>query len=48
MIHLLAIVSLIISVIFYAFSVQHGVWSWILFMLIGLTLWCVSGHEKVP
>lgn len=46
MLHLLAIIALTFSVIFYAWSLGHGVWTWTLFELLGLTLWCISEHPR--
>lgn len=48
MIHLAAIIAFILAVIFWAWSLGHGVWQWELFMLLGLALWCISGHPKTP
>jgi hypothetical protein len=45
--HLLAIVALCFAVVFFAFTIVHGIWAWQLFMLIGLALWCISGHPWV-
>jgi hypothetical protein len=45
---LLAVIAFVMSVIFSAWSIHHGVWSWQFFMLWGLLLWCVSGHAKAP
>lgn len=42
MIRLLAIISLALSVIFDAWNISHGTWNYVLFLLIGLLLWCVS------
>jgi len=39
---LLAIISLAMSVVFYAWNISHGRWTYVLFMLIGLLLWCIS------
>jgi len=44
--HLLAIISFVFGVVFYAWSLGHGVWTWPFFELLGLTLWCASSHEK--
>ena len=47
--HLLAIICFVLSLCFYAWSISHGVWTWTMWMLWGLTLWCVSGaHDRVP
>lgn len=43
MVHLAAIISFALGVIFDAWNITHGVWDYKLFMLIGLLLWCVSG-----
>lgn len=48
MLHLAAIVLFILSTIFYAWSLGHGVWSWTLLALLGLTCWCISAHPKAP
>jgi hypothetical protein len=49
MTRLLAILSFFMSVIFYAWDISHGHWTWTLFMLLGLFLWCLSGsHGKIP
>ena len=44
MVHLAAIISFALAVIFNAWNIHHGVWSWVLFMLLGLLLWCISGR----
>jgi hypothetical protein len=47
--HLIAIICFVLSVCFYAWHVSHGSWTWTLWMLCGLTFWCVSGaHDRVP
>ena len=46
MVHLLAIIAFVLSVVFYAWDIAHGHWTWTLFMLLGLLLWCISGHPK--
>ena len=43
MLHLAAIISFALSVIFYAWDISHGHWTYILLALLGLFLWCVSG-----
>ena len=48
MTHLLAIIAFALSVIFYAWSIKHGVWSWQFFMLWGFLLEAVSSHDKWP
>lgn len=49
MTRLAAIICLILSVCFYAWGVAHGPWTWQMWMLCGLSLWCVSdAHPKVP
>jgi hypothetical protein len=49
MTRLLAIISFGISVIFYGWDITHDRWTWTLFMLIGLLLWCLSdSHPRVP
>lgn len=48
MFHLAAIILFILSVIFYAWSLGHGVWNYILFALLALTCWCISAHPKSP
>ena len=48
MIHLLAILAFALAVIFFAWNIKHGVWSWEFLMLWGFLLECVSGHEKWP
>lgn len=45
---LLAIISFILSLIFYAWSISHGIWTWQFFMILGLALDCLSDHPKVP
>jgi hypothetical protein len=40
-----AIISFALSVIFYAWTLSHGVWSWELFMLIGLLCLAISGKS---
>lgn len=49
MVRLAAILCLLAAVIFYGWSIRHGVWTWQFFALWGLLLWCVSdSHPKVP
>lgn len=48
MIHLLAIISFALAVIFYAWTITHGTITSELFMLIGMFLWCASDHPRVP
>ena len=48
MTHLLAIIAFALAVIFYAWSINHGVWTPIFLALWGLLLWCISGHPKWP
>lgn len=48
MFHLAAIVLFILSVIFAAFSIAHGIWTYQFFMILALTCWCISGHAKAP
>ena len=48
MTHLAAIIAFILGVIFYAWSISHGIWAWEFFMLLGLALWCISAHPKAP
>jgi len=43
-VHLLAIISFALAVIFNAWNIHHGAWSWTLFTVIGLLLWCISGR----
>lgn len=45
MLHLAAIISLVLAVIFYAWNISHSFWTWTFFMLIGLALWCISGRK---
>lgn len=46
---LAAIICLVLAVIFYAWHIAHSPWTWTLWMLLGLLLWCVSeSHPKVP
>lgn len=40
MIKIAALVSLILAVIFWCWSLSHGIWQWQLFLLAGLALWC--------
>jgi hypothetical protein len=47
MIKLFAIISLALSLVFYAWSISHGTFTWILFLILGLLLWCISDHPKV-
>lgn len=42
MIRLAAILSLFLSLICCAWSVHHGVWTWTLFLILGIFLWCIS------
>ena len=44
MLHLLAIIAFVLAVIFLAWGIAHGVWTWQLFGMLGLLLWCVSGR----
>jgi hypothetical protein len=49
MVRLAAIISFFMSLVCYGWSIKHGAWSWELFMLLGMFLWCVSGaHDRVP
>lgn len=48
MIRLLAIISFALAFIFYAWSIRHGVWTWILFMLGGFLLASISGSWDRP
>ncbi len=48
MIHLFAIIAFALAAVFFAWNLRHGVWSWQFFMLLGLLLATVSGHEKWP
>lgn len=48
MIHLLAIIAFALAVIFFAWHIVHGVWSWQFFMLWGFLLSTIAGHEKWP
>lgn len=45
MLRLIAIISFVLGVIFLAWNIQHGVWTYKLFELLGLLFWCVSGGE---
>ena len=42
MVRLLAIVFFALAVVFDAWSVSHGVWTWHLLALLGLLAWCIS------
>ena len=44
MVHLAAIISLALAVIFDAWRISHGIWDFRLFALLGLLLWCISGR----
>lgn len=48
MTHLLAIIAFALAVIFYAWSITHGVWTWEFFMLWGFLLEAISAHPKWP
>jgi hypothetical protein len=39
---IIALVMFILSVIFDAWSIKHGIWDYILFALLGLVFWCAS------
>ena len=43
MIHIAAVIAFAFAVAFDAWSVSHGIWTWHLFALLGLLLWCLSG-----
>jgi hypothetical protein len=42
MVRLCAIISLALALIFEAWSISHGVFTWHLFAILGLLLWCIS------
>lgn len=46
MFHLAAIIFFVLGVIFLAWSLAHGVWTWELFDSLGLASWCIAGHPK--
>lgn len=49
MVRLLAIISLVLSFIFYAWSVSHGKVDSMLLLILGLLLWCISeGWDRAP
>jgi hypothetical protein len=41
-IRLFAILSLFLSFVFEAWKFSHGVFTWDLFLILGLLLWCIS------
>lgn len=45
---LLAVISFILSLCFYSWSVSHGVFTWEFFMLLGFVLKTLSEHAKAP
>jgi hypothetical protein len=45
---LAAILSFALAIIFYAWNISHDVFTWTLFMLIGLFCWCISGASWPP
>ena len=42
MVRLFAILSLFASLMCYAWSISHDRWTWTLFLILGLFLWCIS------
>lgn len=49
MVRLLAIISLALSFIFYAWSISHGRVDSMLLLVLGLLLWCISeGWDHTP
>ena len=45
---ILALVSFILSLCFYAWNVKQGVLSWEFFMLLGFVLNCAADDGRVP
>lgn len=45
---LLALLSFILSLCFYAWGISHGIWTWQLFMLAGFVLKTLSEYDKAP
>lgn len=45
MIRLAAIVAFILAIIFYGFSISHGVWTYIIFALIGFLCLALDGFS---
>jgi hypothetical protein len=49
MVRLLAIIAFALAVIFDAWSITHGAFTWELFMLLGLLAWCISSAwDRTP
>lgn len=49
MVRLCAILSLFLSLVFEAWKFSHGVFTWELFLILGLFLWCISeGWDRTP
>lgn len=48
MTHLLAIIAFALAVIFYGWSIHHGIWTAEFMALWGLLLMALSAHEKWP
>ena len=49
MVRLFAILSLFLSFVFEAWTISHGVFTWNLFLVLGLLLWCVSeNYDRRP
>jgi hypothetical protein len=42
MLRVAAIISFYLSVVFYVWNITHGRWTYTLFALLGLALWCLS------
>lgn len=42
MLRILAILAFVMSIIFYAWNISHGTWTWVLWALLGAALWCAS------
>lgn len=49
MVHLAAVISFALAVIFAAWHVSHGVWTPEFLGLLGLLLWCISSSwDRTP
>ena len=44
----IALLCFLLSLIFSAWSLAHGAFTWQFFMILGLFFWCLSGHPNVP
>jgi hypothetical protein len=48
MFRLAAIVAFVLAIIFYAWNINHDVWTYTLFTLVGLLCWCISDTTTWP